>query len=283
MLGIHVSKDGRDMQQALRDDLQEVRAFGVRNPCAQIFVVGPQNYRETLTETEKRAVRVLIQEKALTVVIHGSYVDFPWTRKQGAIYNIKREMRIANQIGAQGVIVHLGNGAADSATLGDVIARVTDLPREITQSVTLWLEINATKASPQTFETPAKLSALFESVADANSHGMQIGLCVDTAHLWSCGVSLAYYETAQEWLDGLPTNIPIMFHLNDSSCVLGSGIDKHELLAQGNIWNPDDIENSGLLAILEYIEEHGSMAILERRSDVRLQDVDLLTSMGYFI
>lgn len=296
-IGFHVSKAhidpsgkkrNRTMPVALREDMETLRGFGFNTPCAQIFVSGPQSFKETLTDEEKLAVRRFVIENRMQLVVHGSYLDNPWTLSPGSVHNIKQEMRIAAQIGATGVIVHLGKGASDDANLKYVLEEVSNLPEDVRHSVILWLEIHTAKPSTNTYETSAKLRRLFERVALCDTKGMRVGLCIDTAHLFSCGMALRDFNTAKNWLDGLPS-VPVMLHLNDSASTLGSGIDAHEVLTRGHIWEDFNketgrlpIETSGLMAILTWAEENKVVTILERDQDGTLADLMLIRDLGFF-
>lgn len=293
-LGFHVGKSGggqgggkgkpRTMAVALATDMELLDSF---HPCAQIFVSGPQSFRETLTPEDKIATGKYIRDNNLPVVIHGAYVDHPWNRAAGSVHNIKQEMRIAHAIGANGVIVHLGAGASDDENLKYVLEELSKQPEE-SLSVMLWLEIHTAKPGPNTYETPAKLKILFERIGKIN-HKLKLGLCIDTAHLFACGMSLNSREIATEWLAGLP-DVPYMLHLNDSASKLGSGKDQHAALCAGGVWSqyhPETgilpIEQSGLVAILEWAERLGIMVVLERDPDNTPKDLELIRKLGFFL
>ena len=53
------------------------------------------------------------------------------------------------------------------------------------------------------YETPQKLAAFFRKVREVDPELQEFGLCIDTAHLWSCGVDIASREDARAWLDEL--------------------------------------------------------------------------------
>lgn len=290
-LGFHVSKaavrpDGtkysRPMSVALREDMEFLSSFGFNKACAQIFVSGPQSFTETLSAEEKNAVRKFIIEMDAQIVIHGSYVDNPWRGSSGSIHNIKQEMRIAETIGANGVIIHLGSGTESS--LKHVLEKVSE-SLESTR-VMLWLEIHAAKSSANTYETPEKLNRLFDRIANC-APSIPIGLCIDTAHLYSCGTSLDTYAAAAAWIKALP-KVPMMLHLNDSRARLGSGVDLHAALCT-NIWasyHPTTghlpFEDSGLCCILEWASNNNIVTILERDRPGLIRDLTLIQSLGYF-
>lgn len=290
-LGYHVNKNTggtKSMSEALATASENLASWGVSKTAMQIFAVGPQNHKPVHIDIQE--CKKVIREKNITLVIHGSYVDNPWKRAKGAIHNIKQEMRIAAQLGASGVIVHLGTGALDLDNFRHVMSGLAT--NEITGlGVTLWLEIHSAKQSDATYETPEKIAALFEKckqVASPDGVPLKIGLCIDTAHLYACGLALTDYDTTSRWLAALPAN-QYMLHLNDCATPLGSGRDQHERLLYGNIWDayhPDlglPIENSGLLALLEWAESNSVITILERKPEHISADLMLIHNLGFFM
>lgn len=296
-LGAHVHKKSaegksRKMHLAIAEDLKHIESYGIDNPSAQIFVAGPKTYKETLTAEEKLGIAKYISEHGTSIVIHGAYVDRPWSSIPGAIHNVKQELRIGAEIGATGVIVHLSSGCVNDTTFKAALAEIAniDLPRQ----QILWLEINSAKPSKFTFETPEKLKQLFSRI---DSFGIKwgnivVGLCIDTAHLFACGLSLETYESAKKWIEDVEkfrAGTPVMIHLNDSASAFGSGIDKHSALACGNIWQSYHptrgklpYEKSGLNYLLEWADSNSIMTILERNDESPDRDITLISQLGAF-
>ena len=282
-IGFHVSKasDGgkRTMLQALKEDMEMLKGFEL-DPCAQIFVSGPQSFKETVSDGEALDIKDYMSRAKIPLVIHGAYVDNPWSGSEGTIHNIKQELRKSEILGAEGVIIHLSSAALDSCV--DVLQKLNGVHG------TVWLEINAAKPTPLTFETPQKIAALFDKIRGANNieRPDRIGLCIDTAHLYSCGVSFEKFDAADQWLRALP-NVPMMLHLNDSASKLGSGVDKHESLCRGNIWReygPDGalpFDESGLAATLLWAENRSIFTVLER--DDPVHDLTMIRDQGFFL
>jgi endonuclease IV len=296
MIGLHVSKTftigkkhtTRSMSEALRHDINIIKKYidpDVNPPCVQIFVVGPQSFKPTVVGDEITACKEVLDSQNCACVIHGAYVDNPWGDKptrNGAIHNIKYELDIAAQIGASGVIIHLGNNTMQGNNLQYVLERIdTTLDPSVMEKTILWLEIHAAKQSAGTFETVEKLRALFDTIESFNLKHLRVGLCVDTAHLFSCGLSLNTYDIAMQWFENLSKHIKvnIMLHLNDSASTLGSGKDEHSELTEGKIWGEyssehgKPIEDSGLLAILNWAQMNKTMIILERNYDGAVRDL----------
>ena len=296
-IGFHINKThggkSRSFDVAVRD-IAAVTDLDMR-PCAQIFVTGPKSNKLTVSRADKAALAAVA--KSCRLVIHGAYIDNPWsTCSQYSIDNICAEMRVAAEIGATGVVVHLSNAtntgleAVLSALKAGMAGPVTPHPRPI-----LWLETHATKRSAASFETPAKLGALFARVhkwiADqADEPNFAVGLTIDSAHLHACGTDLRAYGPTMTWLEQTAAAVApaqIMVHLNDSATALGSGVDKHAPLTQGTIWGEYGaagglpVEQSGLMAILDWADDVGATVILEREVGIS-DDLALIARLGHF-
>lgn len=299
-IGMHVSKKGRGsksrkMNFAITEDLNFMESYGIANPSAQIFVTGPKTFKETLAAEEKAAIRRVVEQRDCKLVIHGAYVDRPWGNIPGAVHNVKQELRIGAEIGATGVIVHLSAGCGVDAEFRRALTSISDIELETPQ--TLWLEIHAAKSSDFTYETPAKISNLFRRIETygLNNPVLNIGLCIDTAHLFACGTSLETLESARDWMQAIEAvqyrgaPLKLMMHLNDSASTFASGIDKHAPLACGNIWSAYHpatgrlpFERSGLAYLLEYCDSKSIVTILERDDHELHKDLKLIHDMGFY-
>lgn len=307
---MHVSKKGRGsksrkMHVALAEDMAYMQSYSISNPTAQIFVTGPKSNKETLTHEEKTQLATYTRRHNTKLVIHGAYIDRPWGGVAYAVQNVLKELRIASEIGATGVILHLSAGCGDDIQLSSALKSISGVYAELTainpaaHIPILWLEIHAAKPSAFTYETPEKLIRLFERIHGyGHNNGpneLKFGLCIDTAHLFSCGTNLDTYENAERWIrnttEGISKimTVPIMMHLNDSASKLGSGVDRHEILCGGMIWSAYHpvtghlpFERSGLNYILEWVEKNHIHTILERDDADLVHDITLIQKLGYF-
>lgn len=268
MFGWHIAK-GEGFSKSAADAAEYIRQLGL-SPVVQVFATGPLSAR----------VNIAREPIGTPAVIHGAYIDNPWSR--GVIGNITTELELSEVVGAAGVVIHLAAKAADESSLAAVVRALAGWARLHPGMHMVWLEINTAKPGPTTFETPAKLRWLFERVDSYRGDApIRFGLCVDTAHLWSCGVSFAEYGPAAAWLAEVHTiGVPIMFHLNDSAREFASGVDSHAMLGTGNIWRGVvDWYASGVWAVIEYALEHNSMVILERKTSRPDADLRLVAEI----
>ena len=266
MIGRHIRK-----HKTLNESIQNEKV-------AQVFLLNPFSGATTTNDADLRAIKQIVIQKHITLIVHGAYVDNPWS--SGSIELIKRELDMCHKCAASGLIVHLGTKTNESisAVLHKIIKEVK---QDVLDNVTLWLEINSAKQSNNTFESPAKLNKLFTIINEiTRGSTLLVGLCIDTAHLWACGVSMSTYNNAQSWLNALKVS-PIMFHLNDSSSELASGKDVHAPLCQGKIWHDHKrkLAESGIACIINYAKKNKCVIILERHDDDIEQDMAVLKKL----
>lgn len=245
--------------------IKDIRKYA-DNVCIQVFITGPRNGKPDSELEEMKNIST-----SARVYVHGSYINSPWKERTHVLRN---ELRLANNIMAHGVVVHLGRDAKLSK-LDKVFAGL-----ELTMvKPYIWLEINSAKPSEHTFETVDKLTDLFVDINDD-----RIGLCIDTAHLYACGVNLGSYEAAESWLRDIQwalPNVRKLIHLNDSSAELGSGRDVHENLFHGNIWSAYKKRRaqSGVAAIIEWCQLHKYDIIVERSRRNSMQDIRVVAEL----
>lgn len=273
-LGNHIHRDGKKFPEAIARDIARAKSAGVEMKSGQIFVIGPQSTRENLDEEEKKQLKS-ITDGGFQLIVHSSYLSNPWGRKPGfGAHLVKRELEICDEIGAKGLVVHLARKPPDE--IADMIPKLL----KSSPKTRLFLEIESYKADDNTYETTAKISRLVEKIVAKGVSKEAFGICIDTAHIWAAGVDISDYSSMRLYIENIKQNeVELMVHLNDQIWALGSGRDEHAPLAYGTIWgiyNPDayidgmerkDIEDSGLAAMLDWVETEDICVILERKPD----------------
>jgi endonuclease IV len=241
----------------------------------QVFVAGPRNMSMTLRDEEADELRSFLDaNRRLQVIAHGTYGDYPWHGALFAAKFIHTESVACERAGISGLVVHLGKPG---------VAEVMEfIPRLVTtaSSVLIFLETPAVKPESSNYETPEKLATLFRAIRTIDPSLCKFGLCIDTAHLWSCGVNLSSFEDAEEWvrrLEAVASVIPphrVILHLNDSFEACGNGVDRHAPLLSGQMWGAyaDRPLQSGLAAFVDYAVRNETTVILERKPPEALLD-----------
>jgi endonuclease IV len=265
-IGPHIDKIYvKKKDSTIIDNINE--AIKITKDCANfditaisIFVSGPRTYHINISEDEA----IKLQELQLDIFVHNTYISHPWTNKPIAIHSIHEQMNLCKKMNATGFIIHLPNDSIDNII--KILPKLYD-PECLTR---IYLEIPALKPSNATFHKPSKLNELFRRIKkDVDPNLNYFGLCIDTAHLWSCGINLSDYISAETWLNELEINPKcIMIHCNDNDKELGIAPDKHNSLTDGKIWYnyKNNLYESGLFAIMKFAKRHDIPIILERQT-----------------
>lgn len=298
MIGCHVNRDfvkKRGGGRVLITEHINASVFSARNASftmgsAAIFVAGPQFRRMLMSDEEITLMKEESLKQEFPIVIaHNIYTATPWKGNDSSIEFIKEQAKVCKRAGIAGLVVHLPKLPIEAV--------MQFLPR-IMCDVRIYLETPAVKPSESYYETPEKILELFRQIRIIDPELTHFGLCVDTAHLWTCGQDLSSRAAAESWLGRLggtielpPVTHPpvahhspippefIMFHLNDSERPLGVGPDSHAALTDGYIWRnyKDKLQESGLAAFIDYITRNNCIAILERKPyGLVLQDYETI-------
>jgi len=225
-----------------------------------IFVAGPRTYSINISDDEAYEIGSL----NLDIFVHNTYLSHPWTNKSVAIHSIHKQIKVCNKMNAKGFIIHLPKDSIN--TVIKILPKLYDSE----YPVRIYLETPAVKPSNAIFHKPACLNELFERIKNEVDPNLDyFGLCIDTAHLWSCGIDLSDYKSAETWFNEL--NIEpkcLMIHCNDNDKELGYAPDIHNSLTDGKIWQKykDNLYESGLYAIMKYARRNSVPIILERHS-----------------
>lgn len=273
MFGPHVGKRHAHKKASMAEHaasaVADAKQHGLAVGAIQVFVSSPRKLELVMSANEAAGVKEWATRARVRVVAHSTYAAPPWENKFAARF-VSQELRRCRDGGFEGLVVHLPHAkpALVPPAVKAIVALYEDKEKYPAKDMPkLFLETPAA-VTERHYETPEKLKVLFDSLGDVKQH---VGLCVDTAHLWTCGVDLSDREGAQHWLEQLQQLLPataVMLHLNDSHCALGRGPDSHAALGAGEMWRGRRLQHSGLGAFVDFAVKHNCIAILERSSPV---------------
>ncbi len=232
--------------------LRAVREAGY--DAVQVFPGNPKGWHYTPLGPDASAVRAAAVEFDLApLVIHAPYIinlaapegDLAANSGQALASALAR----AREIGAAHVVVHAGSPKSAGEDVG--IARVARLVESVLSGVypSPWgsaipdaglvpriLVENSVGAGGVLAGSPEALGRLVAALPH------EVGVCIDTAHLWGGGSDLATPDGVEETLARLEEAVGLarigVLHLNDSAAPLGSHRDVHARLGAGTIGLP---------------------------------------------
>ena len=218
------------------------RGVDIGAETIQIFGAPPQGWRRATLAPEQAALfRQKVRDKGvLPVFIHGVYLINLATaipeNLSKSVASLTAEMVLQGQIGAEGVIFHLGSHKG--AGLDNVFAQVVDSVRRVLEgspaSTNLLIENSAGMGNT----IGSRFADIGRIMREVSSERVRV--CLDTQHAYASG----YYNVAER--DGLEKTLEDFekhiglkrlraVHANDSKCPFGGGLDRHENIGEGHI------------------------------------------------
>ena len=263
LVGAHVSAAGGVQNAPLRAKEIGARAFGlfVKNqrqwsahPLAEAEISG---FRENCVQTGFDPSNILPHDGYLINLGNPDPEGLERSRKA-----FLDEMRRCEQLGLRLLNFHPGSHknlvpAEESLAL---VADSINLALAETRSVTAVIENTAGQGGSvgRTFE---EIAAIIERVEDKS----RVGVCLDTCHLFAAGYDLRSRETYEATFSAFEKAVGLGYlrgmHLNDSKSALGSRVDRHHSLGEGELGFEtfrlimNDPRTDGIPLILETIDE----------------------------
>lgn len=231
--GLHTSTAG-GLGEMLR------RAEQMGETAAQIFVKSNRRWEmPSLDGEEAKEFRKGKKEQDLWVCSHAGYlinVAGSDETRQKSIRALAEEVRRAEELGLEAVVVHCGSRGEkepSEARRRAVEGFQEALQRSGTQRVKLALENSAGQGSALARDV-AEWGELVQSIPDQRR-----AACLDTAHAFAAGFDLRMEEGRSrlrvEVLREIGQENLVVIHANDSKTECGSGVDRHEHLGVGKI------------------------------------------------
>jgi endonuclease IV len=260
------------------------RERGVR--CGQLFIMSP--YQTSWVKLEDADMRACAAN-GFRMYAHANYLSHMCNAATVGV--IHMQIKRAMELDLAGLVVHLENASIEDnvrAAIGlcEYRARVA-AEMGVSKWAPLLFENNALTKAP-VFDTGTKLKAFVHGVAAAGYEPRDFGVCIDTAHLWSCGQNIQLSSAMKAWLDEFDGARWIkLFHLNDNISPLG-GKDLHAMIGYGSIWpirsrgsdsrshkyanigrwpGVERDREPGFIEVLRYAKMHDIDVILERSKD----------------
>jgi len=220
------------------------RLAEVEGEALQIFTANQRQWQpKTPTPTEIDAFKARRREApGIPVASHDSYlINLASSNPETAgksIAAFSDELRRCGALGIEYLVIHPGSHLGEGVAAG--LTRFTaNLDRAMGEAgtgkqVMVLLETTAGQGT--------NLGASFEELATiiaASAHPEQLGVCYDTCHTFVAGYDIrtpkTYAQTMARFDRLLGLERLKFFHLNDAAKGLGSRIDRHTHIGQGEI------------------------------------------------
>ena len=263
ILGAHMSIAG-----GLYKAVERAHAAGCQ--CVQLFTKNNNQWKAKPIPPEDadRFIQALAEKDISHPIAHNSYLinlaspDRELWHK--SIDAMVEELHRADQLNIPYVVSHPGAyTSSDEKTGLQRIARALDAIHEQTEQFKARCLLETTAGQGTTlgwrFE---QLAAIFDMVADAD----RLGICFDTSHVFAAGYAFTTAGEYRAMMQEFDATIGLArlkaFHFNDSLRPLGSRVDRHAHIGQGEMGTEpfrrllNDRRLSGVPIYLETPKEH---------------------------
>lgn len=234
LLGAHVSIAG---------GIDKAIARGEEVGCTaiQVFTANASRWQtQPLDERVVERFRLAYAESAVNyVAAHDSYlINLASPDKHLRRRSIERfleELRRCRQLGIGALVMHPGAHMERGREAGmtTLVESFRTIFSEAPADVRVLLE-NTAGQGTSLGASFAELAAIFSRVPQG-----LLGVCLDTCHAFAAGYDLSSYTGYEQVMDEFEREIGCeklcLFHLNDSKKPLGSRVDRHEHIGQGQI------------------------------------------------
>ena len=235
LLGVHCSVAG-----GAHCAFDEADRLGIT--CFQIFTKNQKQWRnpELKPEVVEQFREKLEQTPVQATFSHASYLinlassdEEMWQKSKDSMV---AEIERCEELGLKFTVFHPGFGKG----LGEdeSIARIAEALKEIFDRTSgSSVNIACENTAGQGTSIGGKLEHLQAILEEVKSP--RLGVCFDTCHAFAAGYDIRNEESTQLVLSQLQTMVGeenlLAFHLNDSKGKLGSHLDRHEHIAQGEL------------------------------------------------
>jgi deoxyribonuclease-4 len=207
--------------------------------CIQTLITSPLTWR---ISGNPSGLKWYVEELRLNdispVAIHAPYLLNLATPEEDiyrkSILILSEHMEVAEEAGADFVIVHSGSHKGAGASLG--MSRLISALQKLSdfhKGKAMILVENTSGAGGEICSSIEEMELLLKEVDKS-----KIGICLDTCHLFAFGYDLSSPEKVREISEEVRGKIGEslkLLHLNDCKTPMGSKIDRHESLGKGRI------------------------------------------------
>jgi len=233
LLGAHISTKGG--LHTVFDRATEIDASAIA-----LFAKNSNQWKgKTMSDEDvalfggKRTVRPIVTHASYLINLATTNPEFHRKSIEAMIDELDR----AERLGIHAVVLHPGAhlGAGIDAGIEQIARSLDQIHAAIPDhKVVTLLETAAGQGSCLgcTFEELGRIMALVD-------HKARVGVCFDTCHVFASGYELRNGDDYERTIEELDKHVGVAnvgaFHLNDSKKPLGSRVDRHQHIGEGEI------------------------------------------------
>ena len=268
IIGIHINSDVNLICSEV------IRAKSLKCSLVQLFVDPLANISEYLKFSN------LLQKYNMKCVVHGSYtinLCKPWDEYSWWIRQFISEIHLAHNIGAIGIIIHLGKQLSLSIeeSLNNMFTSLIYIHKQTINlsNTKILIETSSGQGSELCYKFDDYCN-FYSKIAYNNEFNYRFGTCLDTCHVFVAGNDIRSTDNLINFLKEIDMKLGFdnikLIHLNDSKNDIGTFIDRHENIGYGYIGK------SSLIKIIKFFSELGVPILLETPLKHQNKDMKLL-------
>lgn len=287
-IGAHISLKKDKLNKAsgkgILDGLKELTKIG--GTAMQLFTRVPYKASKEapypISPSELSQIKSYIQKHDILLYIHAPYIlNFckkppPSKRNMWAVQLLIDDLYLADQMGAIGVVIHMGKKADDQSTQEAYKNMIISVEHALSQTKGKAKVILETASGEGTkiASTLATFAKLYHAFSP--KYKKRIGLCVDTCHIFVAGHPIHSVKGIRSYFNQFDKLIGLknltLIHLNDSKSKHKSYSDRHAPLLQGHIFNEKlGGDPDALTYLLKLAKQHKIPLILETHADYKAE------------
>ena len=234
LIGAHVSAAG-GVEKSVK------RALDIDAECIQIFASSPRTWKfKPIAGENASKFRAAASEASLgPTVLHASYLVAIGSSDpalvERSVQSLINHLQASEQLGALGLIFHPAShkGRGYDAIFDQFVSNVQAVLEAAPGESLLMLETSAGSGDHvgSKFEELGKLIKAVDSP--------RVAVCLDTQHVWAAGYNIVDKDGLDATMDEFDRDIGLELlrsvHANDSMRELGSSVDRHDNIGDGQI------------------------------------------------
>ncbi|MBI5153155.1 MAG: deoxyribonuclease IV [Parcubacteria group bacterium] len=234
-IGAHVSASG-----GLYKSIENATAIGAE--CIQLFGASPQQWAVRIPSDEDVVMfkNIRAEWNIGPVYLHAAYLPNLATLDDGmyekSLKNLSDHLMIAERMGADGLIFHVGSGkeAPKEEAIKKAVLGMKRILKLVPGKTKLVME-NSARGGQKLGSSAHEMGLMLKGVDSS-----RIKICIDTAHAFEAGIVEGYTKKnvkqfCDEWDKEVGLENVVALHVNDSKTVFNSHHDRHENIGEGYI------------------------------------------------
>ena len=245
----------------------------------QVFV-DPIRFSRASHRQYYQDFKKFLTKNDMKCVIHASYtinLSRDWDQYSSWIQQFILEINAAQELGALGIVVHMGKQMelSKEEAYNNMYSSLLYVHDQVKGDIKILLETSTGQGSEICFKLD-EFAYFFKKFSRNRNKSIsqRFGVCFDTCHVFAAGYDLSTKAGIYMYLEAFEELIGLRYiglvHLNDSKRELGSNVDRHDNIGKGYIGI------NGLLELVGYFKKINIPIVLETPGEYILHDLKLI-------